>query len=127
MTAQFETSVLDNGLTNMQSNASHVYVCSTEPTTYNSATTTATLGFKSWGAGSALTGPASSTGPTGRQVSTVAITDGTITTTGTASWWAIVDVPHTALLAHGLLSSSQVVTSGNTFSLASFNCKLADQ
>jgi hypothetical protein len=56
-------------------------------------------------------------------VTIAAITDGSVTATGTATHYAIVDTSATyggpRLLATGSLSASQAVTSGNTFTLSS--------
>jgi len=125
MVAMLEDAFLDQGLTTDKANISHIFICSTEPTTYASASTSALLGTKSWGAGNAFTGPSAGTSPTGRKIVSVAITDGTITTTGTASWWAACGTA--SLLAHGTLSAGQAVTAGNTFSLASFEIRVANQ
>lgn len=123
MAAKVEDVILDSGLTTLDTLTSHIFICSSEPTTYAQASTTFLLGQKSWGAGAAFGAPAASTGPTGRGVSSVAITDGTVTTSGTASWWAACGTA--SLHAHGLISTPQAVTSGNTFSLATFDIKLA--
>ena len=121
MTAQLEVLVLTNGLASMASLATHITVNAGEPTTYALAVSSSTaymLGYNSFGAGSAI-GQPSANGSL-QQCSTTAVTAGTITQTGTAAWWALVDEVHSSLYAHGSLSSSQVVSSGNTFSLASF-------
>ena len=123
MAAQVEDVILDSGLSVLDTLASHIFICSSEPTTYAQASTTFLLGFKSWGAGNAFGAPAAGTSPTGRKVTSVAITDGTITTSGTASWWAACGTA--SLHAHGLLASAQAVTAGNTFSLGAFDIKLA--
>src|SRR5258708_2461344 len=107
------------GVKNVEAESTHVILCSSEPTTYAQATTTALLGFKSFAAGGAFGSPAAGA-PNGRKVSSTAITDGTITTTGTAAWWAITDNTNSRFHAHGQLSATQVVTNGNTFSLTSF-------
>jgi len=75
VTAQFETWVLTEGIASMQAAASHLYVCSGEPTTFEGATVTYMLGFKSWGAGNCLTGPVAGINPVGMKVSTVPIAD----------------------------------------------------
>lgn len=123
MAAKIEDVVLDSGLTVLDTLASHIFICSSEPTTYAEASTTFLLGTKSWGAGNAFGSPAAGTSPTGRKVSSVAITDGTIATSGTASWWAACGTA--SLHAHGLIATPQTVTAGNTFSLGSFDVKLA--
>ena len=58
---------------------------------------------------------------TGRKVTVAAITGGSVTGTGTASHYCIVDTVNSKVLASQVLGSSQSVTSGNTFSLASFD------
>jgi hypothetical protein len=57
-------------------------------------------------------------------VASVPITDGTITVTGTATGWAVVDSVAQRLLANGDLAASQAVTSGKTFSLGSFAIRI---
>jgi hypothetical protein len=126
MAASLEDRILDFGLDKLDIEATHVNVCNTEPTTYAQATTTFLLGFKSFAAGSVFTAPAAGS-PNGRKVSSVAITDGTITTSGTANWWAISDNTNSRFLAHGSLAAAQVVTSGNTFTLASFDIRIPNQ
>jgi hypothetical protein len=112
--------VLDNGLVGLKATATHIYLCSAEPTSYLDATTTFALGNKNFGAGNCFTGPAARS-PNGRKLTTVAVTDGSITGTGTATRWAIVDAANSRLLIDNDLSSSQSVASGNIFSLASFD------
>ena len=62
----------------------------------------------------------------GREVIVSAISDGSVTGNGTATHYAIVDVSNTRLLATGSLTASQVVASGNTFSLGSFTIGIPD-
>jgi hypothetical protein len=128
MAASLADQVLDNGLTYLHTNTTHVTILSsaTEPTTYAQASATFLLAYKSWGANNAV-GASGAGSPNGRQVATTAITDGTVTTTGTANWWGLCDETNSILLAHGSLSASQVVTAGNTFSLASFNIRIPNQ
>jgi hypothetical protein len=117
MVAQLETEIITSGMNLFDTNADRITVCQAEPTTYALATT-GHLGLKSWAAGGAFGVPASA-GGNGMKVSSTVVSDGTILTTGTASWWAVVN--STGLLAHGLLSASQAVTATNTFTLASFD------
>ena len=109
--------VLDNGLTVLDTEANRLDICSSEPTTYTAATSTATLGNKT----SLSVGAPAARTPSGRRVTVAAITDGTVTATGTATHWAITDTVNSRLLATGNLSASQAVTSGNTFTLAAFD------
>lgn len=125
MVAMVENIYLDNGGVAAQASISAIMICSSEPTTYASATTSALLGSYNFGAGAAFTGPSAGTSPTGRMLQSVAVTAGTITTTGTASWWAAVGTA--SLYAHGLLSAAQAVTSGNTFTLGAFQIRIANQ
>ena len=112
--------VLDLGLNVLDTEATHIYVCNAEPATFTAATTTNALGNKNFGAGGCFGAPAART-PSGRRVSSIAVTDGSVTGTGTASHWAVVDTANSRLLATGSLAASQAVTSGNTFTLASFD------
>lgn len=109
--------VLDLGLNVLDTEANRLDICSSEPTTYAGATSTATLGNKT---ALSVGAPAART-PSGRRVTVAAITDGTVTATGTATHWAITDTVNSRLLATGNLSASQAVTSGNTFTLAAFD------
>src|SRR3954463_3520835 len=117
MVASLEDRVLDFGLNVLDTETSFISVCSTEPTTIAIAATSGLLGFKNWGAGAAFGAPAAGS-PNGRQGSSAAVSDGPITPSGTASWWAAYAAG--TLHAHGTLSGAQVVTAGNTFTLAAF-------
>jgi hypothetical protein len=124
MVAQLEDRVLDFGLNVLDVESAFLSVCSAEPTTIAIAATSGLLGFKSWGVGAVFGAPAAGS-PNGRKVSSAAISDGTITTSGTASWWAIYAAG--TLHAHGTLSAAQVVTAGNTFTLTSFDIRIPNQ
>lgn len=126
MTASVADRVLDNGLTVLDTEADKITLCSAEPTTYTEANSTYALGAKTFSTGGAFGAPAAGS-PNGRKVSSTAITDGTISGTGTATKWAVVDTANSRLLADGDLSASQVVTSGNTFALASFDIRIPGQ
>lgn len=114
--------VFDNGLTVLDTEANRLDICSTEPTTYTQATTTYTLGNKT---SLSIGAPADRTGG-GREVTVAAFTDGSVTASGTAAYYAITDTTNSRLLATGALSSSQAVTSGNTFSISSFKIGIPD-
>lgn len=120
--ASLHNDVFDNGLSSLSSYGDRLDICSTEPTTYTEATSTYTLGNKT----SPTINAPSDRGGGGREVVVDAITDGSVTGTGTAAYWSIVDVSETKLLATGSLSSSQAVTSGNTFTLTSFAIGIPD-
>lgn len=65
--------------------------------------------------------PGGTRAPSGRRVTVAAIADGSVTATGTATHWAITDTANGRLLATGALAASQLVTSGNTFTLGAFD------
>jgi hypothetical protein len=112
---------LDNGLAALKSTATHMYICSAEPTTYAEATVTYALGNKSFGAGAVFPGAVAPRSPNGRKITTAAVTDGTVTGTGTAIRWAVVDSGNSRLLIDNDLAAGQAVTAGNIFSLPSFD------
>jgi len=120
--ASLHDRVFDNGLTVLDTEADKLYITSAEATTYTQAITTYALGVKNTPTVSA---PADRTGG-GREVTVSAITDGSVTATGTAAYYALVDSSNSRLLAAGALSSSQSVTSGNTFTLTSFKIGVPD-
>jgi hypothetical protein len=114
--------VLDSALAKFDTEANRIDITSQEATTYTAATNTYTLGNKT---SVSIGAPADRSGG-GREVTVSAITDGSVSGTGTATHYAIVDTTNTRLLGTGSLSSSQAVTSGNTFSLASFKIGIPD-
>jgi hypothetical protein len=114
--------VFDNGLTVLDTEGNRIDVCSAEPTTYTEATSTNTLGNST---SLSVGAPADRSGG-GRKVAVAAITDGSITSTGTATHYAITDTSNNRLLATGSLTASQSVTSGNTFTLATFDIGIPD-
>lgn len=111
--------VLDAALSKLDLEANAIHICSAEPTSYAALNSLGNSGSLSIGA------PADRTGG-GREVTVAAITDGSVTGTGTATHFAIVDSANSRLLITGSLSVSQAVTSGNTFSLASFTIGIPD-
>jgi hypothetical protein len=107
--------VLDFGLNVLDTEANAIHITSAEASTFTEATSTFTLGNStslSIGAPQARSGG-------GREVIVDAITDGSITGTGTATHYAIVDTVNSRLLATSTLTASQSVTTGNTFTLSS--------
>lgn len=114
--------VYDSGLTVLDTEANRVDICSSEPTTYTAATSTNTLGNETSISISAPTDGDTS----GRKVTLSSISSGTVTGTGTATHYAITDTTNSRLLVTGSLSSSQSVTSGNTFSLTAVDIEIPD-
>lgn len=121
MAPRVEDRVLDLGLNVLDTESTAIYICAngSEPTSIAIATgATSALGFKSFGAG-ALFGAPAAQGSTARKVTSASVSDGTITTSGTAAWWAA--IASGTLHAHGSLASNQVVSAGNSFTLAAFD------
>lgn len=118
--------VMDTGLTSMEAAVDRIDVCTQEPTTYTEATSTYTKGFKDHGAAGTAFGAVGDRSPTGRKISSTAVTDGAISGAGTVTHWAVSDVTNSRLWATGALSASQVVASGNTFAIASFDIGMPD-
>lgn len=119
--ATLANAVFDDGLSTLTTNGTRLDICSTEPTTYAEATSTYTLGNEGT---LSIGSPADRTGG-GREVTVAAISDASVTGTGTAAFYAITNGSDT-LYATGSLSSSQGVSSGNTFSLGSFTIGIPD-
>lgn len=104
--------VLDFGLTTLDTEANVFHICSAEPTTYG---TLNSLGNKAIAAGDITLAART---PSGRKAVLGALSGGSVTGTGTATSWALVDTVNSRLLAAGSLASSQAVTSGNQFTVA---------
>ena len=114
--------VLDNGLSVLDTLVENLYICSTLPTTFTEASSTYKFGTK---ATPTVSAPSDRTGG-GRKVTVSAITDGTVSADGTAGFYALTDDSASKLLAQGDLSATQVVTSGNTFTLTAFDIGIPD-
>lgn len=114
--------VFDNGLTKLDTEANRLDICSTEPTSYAEATSTYTLGNKT----SLSVGSPTDRSPSGRKVVVAAITDGSVTASGTAAYWSVVDTANSRLLSTGALDDPQSVTSGNTFTLGTIDIGIPD-
>lgn len=113
--------VIENGLLGLKAIATHIYLCSQEPATYAEATTLYALANKNFGAGNVIPAAPTARTPNGRKVTTSAVTDGTVTGTGSATRWAIVDSVNSRLLADNDLATAQTVTAGNVFSVPAFD------
>lgn len=114
--------VLDAALSKLDTEANALYICSSEPATYAAAIATVALGNST-----AVSIAAPVDRPAGgRQVTVAAISGGSVTATGTAGFYALVDTTNSRLLATGALQATQAVTQGNTFNLASFLISIPD-
>ena len=114
--------VFDSGLTVLDTEANKIVITSQEATTYTEANATYALGDST---SLSIAAPSDRTGG-GREVVVAAITDGSVTATGTATHYAIVDTVNSRLLATSSLTASQSVTSGNTFTLSSVAIGIPD-
>lgn len=121
MAARIGNEVFDAALSYISANTENLYICSQEPTTFTEASSTYALGSK---ASPTFTGPADDT--SGRKLTVDAISDGSVSATGTAAWVALTDDSGTLLLVAQALASSQAVTNGNTFTLTAFDINLQD-
>jgi len=120
--ASLNDRVFDNGLTVLDTEANKILITSQEATTYTEANSTYALGNST---SLSIGAPQDRTGG-GREVVVAAVSDGSVTGNGTATHYAIVDTVNSRLLATGGLTTSQVVTPGNTFSLGSFTIGIPD-
>lgn len=114
--------VFDNGLTVLDTEANKISITSQEATTYTEGNATYALGNST---SISISAPADRVGG-GRKVTVSAITGGSVTGSGTATHYAILDTVNSRLLATGSLTASQVVTSGNSFTLSSFDIGIPD-
>lgn len=112
--------VQDFGLSAVQAEATRLDICSQEPVTFAEATGAYSLGNRT-----AITVGAPGPGAgTARKVTVGAVTGGSVTATGSATHWAVVDVANSRLLAAGPLLAPQAVTIGNEFTLGAFDIAL---
>lgn len=110
----------DSGLSWVTTNGTRLDICSAEPTTYTQATATNTLGNDT-----VTTGAAENNTPDGRKVVVAAITAGSVSGDGTANSWALTDGA-SVLIATGTVTTPQVVTNGNTFTLDAIDIAIRD-
>lgn len=110
---KFSDNALDALVNYIGNNAAALRICSAEPTTYAESSSTYKLGTK---ASPTINAVADRTGG-GRQRTIATFSDGSVTVTGTATHYALDDNTSELLLAQAL-SSSQAVTSGNTFGIS---------
>lgn len=121
MADYLHSDVMDNGLVTLTNATSTVlHICSAQPANY-AGIAAVTLGNKT----SPSVGSPGARTPNGRKVTIAAVTTGgSVTANGTAGFFAFAD--GTRLLAAGDLAATQVVTIGNTFTLAAIDVGMAD-
>lgn len=107
-----------------QNEIDELFLCSQEPTTYTQASSTYKLAHKLL---PIVSGPSPGT-PNGFKLDVNAITDGTVTATGTATHWALgISSGYEGdpvVFATGPLAASQALTSGNPFTLDAFSVRI---
>lgn len=114
--------VIDYGLISLVADATRLYICSADPSSYAEALSFG-LGVKIQGAGNCFSAPQAGT-PTGRAVISIPITDGDITANGIADFFGFVDNINNRLLVSGPLPETQQVTVGNTFQLGAITIRV---
>lgn len=120
--AELNNDVFDSGLSTLTSSTETLHILSADPGLTWANIATYTLGNKS---GPSVGSPTDRTGG-GRKVTISATTDGNITGTGTATYYALTDDSDTKILASAALNSSQSITAGNTFTLTEFEIGIPD-
>lgn len=118
--AYINPAAYDLALSWIDTNGTRLEICSAEPANYAGIAAVA-LGNKT----PPNIGAPANGAVNGRRVTIAAITDGSVTATGTATHWALHNGSNT-LVASGSLPSSQGVTNGNTFTLPAFDVTIPD-
>jgi hypothetical protein len=116
--------VFDNGLTVLDTEANVFHLTSAEATSFANVASVTLANNTNLLIGAPQDRPGG-----GREVVVAALSGndvGTVTGTGTATHYALVDTVNSRLLATGLLQSSQAVTSGNTFATTSVAIGIPD-
>ena len=116
--------VLDAACDYIGDNTENLYITddTAAPDNFTKASSTYKCGVK---AGPSFTGPANGE-VSGRKITCDAISDGTISATATAKYFALTDDSESLLILYEELDSTQSVTNGNTFSLTAFDVEFPD-
>lgn len=107
--------VLDYGLVVLTSEADSLHICTTMPATYADAVDSIAVKLAPQ-----ISEPFSSDTYPGRKVRVGPVNDGSITGTGTGTFWALVDSASERLLAAGPVATPDMLHAGNFFELAEF-------
>ena len=124
MAGRVEDYILDNGLHVLNTECNRITLCETEPTTFDEAAITMSLGFKAFATFGAFGVPEPSTNPAGEKVTLTFINDGTVSRSGTAAYWAAVDIGNSRLHARGTLASPTSLSTGTPWVLEAFDVVL---
>lgn len=119
--ASLHDDVFDNGLSAL-TNTENLYILSADPGLTWSNIASLGLGSKA----APTVGAIGDRTGGGRKRTVSAITDGSVTATGTATHYALTDDSLTKILASGPLAASQGVTNGNPFTLTAFDVGIPD-
>ena len=122
MAAFLHDKIFDSGLNYLTANGVRCDICTQQPATYAEAIGIYSKGNK---APFVVGAPTDRLGG-GREVTTAAVTDGAVTGDGMVAYWAITYPAGSELLAAHALAAPQIVTNGNTFTLASFKIGVPD-
>ena len=110
--ASLNDEVIDQGLDWAITTGTQIDICNADPGLTYANIATYTVGNKA----SIVVGATGDGAVDGRQATTPAITDGSVTATDTATHWVLHNAVDT-IVASGTLTASQAVTSGNNFTL----------
>lgn len=119
--AYLDDQAYDAGLNDIRTNSDELHICSQEPANY-AEVATYTLGNKS----SPTIGTPEDGDVSGRKIVVSAISDGSVTADGTATHQVLIDTVNSRVKASKALSSSQVVSNGNEFTLTSWDITFTD-
>jgi len=122
MAGMIHDDALDAALNYIKTNVENLYICSQEPMTFAEASATYKLGVKA----APATGTIANGDVSGRKLPVTAITDGTVTATGTAAWKVLTDDSASKILAKQALNATQAVTNGNVFTLTTWDIEIPD-
>jgi hypothetical protein len=112
--------VFDAGLDYADTNGDSLSICTTDPTGVYATVTGNQVAVEVVNTAAPVAGATD-----GRRVIVPPITAGSITATGTASHWALTDGTAT-VIASGALSATQVVATGNSFTLDAVSITIRD-
>jgi hypothetical protein len=122
MSKSVHNDVLDAALDHISTNCDKLTICSQAPTTYAEANATYALGSKT----SPSFGANADGDTSGRKKPVSAISDGSVTADGTANHIALIDTGSSVLLYVTEITTPQVVSNGNTFTLTEWDVEIED-
>lgn len=120
--------VFDNGLNTLTNNTEKLWLLTADPGLTFANIATYACGYKT---SPTVGSPEDGDSDGGRKVTVSAITDGVVSVSdsdgdATATHFALTDDSESKILATRALSSGQVVTDGNTFTLTEFDIGIPD-